>query len=71
MEDLTPWLVELSERAQQIDVFARADEMKHPGEDHRGRRPKRYLPGQGIAESEVMDISSETSRVMPKGRNFQ
>ncbi len=67
MDDLTPWLADLSEKASSIDVLSRADEIKRPGTDQRLKprlRPHRLT----TAESELF---MEASKVMPKGRNFQ
>ena len=69
MEDLTPWLAELSEKAGSIDVLSRADEVKHPGEDHRGRQA-RINPSEIARSIATEDLSRDTSDVMPKGRNF-
>jgi len=66
MEDLTPWLAELSEKANAIDILARADEVKHPGMDHRTKAHARQA--RAPAEGELF---VEASKVMPKGRNFQ
>lgn len=67
MDDLTSWLTELSEKARSIDTFARADEVRRPGVDHRVKaaRSRRLAPP---AQDELI---TETSSVMPKGRNFQ
>ena len=64
MEDLTPWLAELSEKAQAIDILSRADEVKHPGMDHRTKAKTRRRD----ADEELF---IEAEKVMPKGRNFQ
>jgi len=66
MDDLTPWLAELSEKAGAIDTLARADEVKRPGIDHRTKDDTRQARAQ--AESELF---IEAEKVMPKGRNFQ
>jgi error-prone DNA polymerase len=66
MEDLTPWLAELSEKAQAIDILSRADEVKHPGMDHRTKARRR-----GGAPAADEELFIEAEKVMPKGRNFQ
>jgi hypothetical protein len=71
MEDLTPWLAELSEKAAAIETVARADEVKRPGDDPRRRPPGRLLPPPAALHlPSVEDLSHDTSSVMPKGRNF-
>jgi error-prone DNA polymerase len=68
MEDLTSWLGGLSEKARSIDALARADEIKRPGPYQPRKISGRLDHGPGILESEIL---AETSKVMPKGRNFQ
>ena len=68
MEDLTPWLVNLSEKAQSIDVLSHADEIKKPGTDQRLRPRSRQT---GIPQVSEGELFVEASKVMPKGRNFQ
>jgi len=66
MDDLTPWLAELSEKATSIDVAIPADEVKNPGTDQR-------LKPRGARRRTDVDaemIVAETGGVMPKGRNF-
>lgn len=66
MDDLTPWLAELSEKATSIDVAIPADEVKNPGTDQR-------LKPRGAGRRTQVDaetIVAETGGVMPKGRNF-
>ena len=70
MEDLTPWLAELSEKAARIDTLARADEVKRPGDDHRIRAARRHAALIADEIPDVGEIARETSAVMPKGRNF-
>jgi len=65
MEDLTPWLSDLSEKARSIETLARADEIKRPGTDQRLRPPSIHKP------ANHSQAHSEVSSVMPKGRNFQ
>ncbi|MEW9838150.1 OB-fold nucleic acid binding domain-containing protein [Mesorhizobium sp. ZMM04-4] len=67
MEDMTPWLADLSEKAQSIDSLARADEIRRPGTDSRFR-PRRSRQPTPPADN---DLFAEASRAMPKGRNFQ
>ncbi|MCX7305040.1 MAG: error-prone DNA polymerase [Hyphomicrobiales bacterium] len=68
MEDFTPWLAELSEKARAIDILARADEVRNPGTDQR-LKPKARLRGGTPAVGE--ELFGEAQKVMPKGRNFQ
>jgi len=77
IEDLTPWLAELSEQAGLFDSLIPADEVKHPGFDHR-TRPPRQAPAmektsadQSATNTTIERLALETSRIMPKGRNFQ
>ncbi|MBL8577780.1 MAG: error-prone DNA polymerase [Mesorhizobium sp.] len=65
MEDLTPWLSDLSEKARSIETLARADEIKRPGTDQRLRPPSVHQPANDS------QAHAEASSVMPKGRNFQ
>lgn len=68
MENLTPWLDDLSEKAGRIETVARADEIKRPGND--GRLKPR--PHQSFEEAKIeADLLTDASKVMPKGRNFQ
>ncbi len=71
IEDVTPWLGELSEEASQIRTLANADEVARPGHDHRdkpSRSPRLPLllehPGSNDASHH------QTASVMPRGRNF-
>ncbi|HTV70494.1 MAG TPA: error-prone DNA polymerase [Rhizobiaceae bacterium] len=72
MEDLTPWLAELSEKAVSIETVARADEVKRPGDDPRRRQRDKTLPPPALLSlhSNAEELSHDTSSVMPKGRNF-
>jgi error-prone DNA polymerase len=83
MEDLTPWLSDLSEKAGLIDPYGPTDEVKRGiDEDRRTtqwRRVHQLERGTGgsvAADDQISDASvDETVRqvagVMPKGRNFQ
>jgi hypothetical protein len=77
MEDLTPWLAELSEQASMFDTLMPADEVKHPGIDQRGRRSRHAdrveatANAHGKTNAAMEKLTLETSRIMPKGRNFQ
>jgi error-prone DNA polymerase len=75
IEDLTSWLVDLSEEAATIDTYARADEIKHGGGrdpreragfDRSARQPS--LPG---FAKDAAELTRATRKVLPKGRNFQ
>jgi error-prone DNA polymerase len=68
--DLTPWLSELSEKAATIDTFAHADEVKRPGHDHRGTRKSALVTNVTTAPQAREEIGEDTSKVMPRGRNF-
>ena len=74
LEDLTPWLADLSEAAATIDTLANADEVKRNiYEDRRTvRRAREPLAMQDDPPPEVrkLDIARESARVLPKGRNF-
>jgi error-prone DNA polymerase len=77
MEDLTPWLTGLSEQAGLFDSLMPADEVKHPGVDQRTRSPRRSHGMEtaardlAAANPALEKLARETSRSMPKGRNFQ
>ncbi|MGE0501164.1 MAG: error-prone DNA polymerase [Rhizobiaceae bacterium] len=71
MEDLTPWLAVLSEKAAGIDSLARADEVKRPGTDHRLRRsPRQPLSSGAVQTRDIVEIAQDAGTAMPKGRNF-
>jgi error-prone DNA polymerase len=70
IEDLTPWLAELSEQASMFDTLMPADEVKHPSIDQR-TRPRRRVPHGETTGSTIERLALETSQIMPKGRNFQ
>jgi error-prone DNA polymerase len=73
MEDLTPWLGMLTEQAPTIG-FARAAAVAGPEKDSRDKTRKFSVTRS--AEEPLLphrpneDLATETSRVMPKGRNF-
>lgn len=70
IEDVTPWLSELSEQASLIQPHARADEIKRSGEsrsDRLRRAPSGAVAGFGPEQEEFVRTASA---VMPKGRNF-
>jgi error-prone DNA polymerase len=77
IEDLTPWLSELSEGFQALDSLSsisNADEVKRPTSDGRDGRYRRLvalartLPA---LERDYATLADEPRKVMPKGRNFQ
>jgi error-prone DNA polymerase len=74
IEDLTPWLSELSEGFRALDNLSSADEVKHPASDGHDRRHRRIaalaraLP---TLERDYEALADEPRKVMPKGRNFQ
>jgi error-prone DNA polymerase len=75
IEDLTPWLSELSEGFRALDCLSSADEVKRPVSDgrdklHRRRlaAPRHHLPA---LERDYEALADEPRKVMPKGRNFQ
>lgn len=75
IEDLTPWLADLSEKAPEIDSLARADEVRRPVVDM-GRKitPRSHMAKlirNGMLQNdERAHTVQSTSKVMPKGRNF-
>jgi error-prone DNA polymerase len=73
IEDLSPWLTDLSEKAASIDTLVHADEVKRGGHDHREKEPllTKAQSGELAQVADVERLSRETSEVMPKGRNFQ
>lgn len=78
MEDLSPWLADLSEQATRIDPYVRADAVRHGGSDPRERKPERNhgalaQTAKGEAanpSSKQEELTWQTQQVMPKGRNF-
>jgi error-prone DNA polymerase len=71
IEDLTPWLSELSEGFRLLGNLSNADEVKRPakaGRDGRSRRRGGALPA---LERDYQTLADEPRKVMPKGRNFQ
>jgi error-prone DNA polymerase len=71
IEDLTPWLSELSEGFRALDSLSGADEIKKPTSDGRYRRPAAPIRALPALERDYETLADETRRVMPKGRNFQ
>jgi error-prone DNA polymerase len=73
MEDLTPWLAELSEQAASIDTYGRADAVRHGGSDPRERGAAVRSPREHAAAAlpDRDELAWQTRQVMPKGRNFQ
>ncbi|WP_274626973.1 error-prone DNA polymerase [Arvimicrobium flavum] len=69
IEDLTPWLSDLSEQAASIETCARADEVKRNGDDPRIRARRRGEGTPGVVPDRE-EIVRRTSDVMPRGRNF-
>jgi error-prone DNA polymerase len=61
IEDLTPWLSVLSERA--------AGEARDRVQQVAAREPQAAIAGSG--GTGVRDLASETVKVMPRGRNFR
>jgi error-prone DNA polymerase len=74
IEDLTPWLSELSEGFMALDNLSRADEIRRPPSDSRDGRYRRLA---GLArvlpalEQDYETLAEAPRKVMPKGRNFQ
>lgn len=73
MDDLTAWLVGLSEKAASIETLIPADEVKHGiDEDRRTRqRQSTIISPPSLASADPHDLARTTAKVMPKGRNFQ
>lgn len=71
MEDLSPWLAELSEQTSAINPWIRADEVRHGGPDPRERTEMKRRAREIILERNRDDLAREAKQVMPKGRNFQ
>jgi error-prone DNA polymerase len=70
IEDVTPWLGDLSEEASRIRTLANADEVGRQGHDHRAKA-SRILPPSRLQHSGSNDPPHhETASVMPRGRNF-
>jgi len=81
MQDLTPWLSDLSEAATMIDPYGPTDEVKRAiDEDRRTVQWRhRHTLERGIdaglasanAAATADDATRQVAEVMPKGRNFQ
>jgi error-prone DNA polymerase len=74
IEDLTPWLSELSEGFRALDCLSSADEVKRPASDGRDkpyRRLAALVRGLPALENDYETLADEPRKVMPKGRNFQ
>ncbi|MDW6021986.1 error-prone DNA polymerase [Mesorhizobium sp. BAC0120] len=72
MEDLTPWLAELSEQAPELDTYIPADGVRHGGSDPRERTAdaaSRATPGKVLPDRN--ELAWRNREAMPKGRNFQ
>jgi DNA-directed DNA polymerase III PolC len=75
VENLTPWLADLSEGAAQMGGIANADEVRRPVIDIRetqrpGSRLARLIKEVPAIRTDYEQIASQTGKVMPKGRNF-
>ncbi|MCO5161501.1 MAG: error-prone DNA polymerase [Mesorhizobium sp.] len=76
VEDLSPWLADLSEEADGIDSLAHADEVRRPVVEQRDRMSPRSAVGRLIRahpelRQEFEKLAAQAGKVMPKGRNFQ
>jgi error-prone DNA polymerase len=73
IEDLTPWLSDLSEQAGSIETCAHADEVKHGSYDPRAKpaRSETLAIAARDFSREQEDRLRKARDVMPKGRNFQ
>ncbi|MBN9076296.1 MAG: error-prone DNA polymerase [Rhizobiales bacterium 65-79] len=74
IEDLTPWLSELSEGFRLLENLSSADEARRPVKDGRGGRPRRLAAlagGLPALEHDYEALADEPRKVMPRGRNFQ
>ncbi len=75
IENLTPWLAELSEEAAAMGGLANADEVRRPVAEQRARiKPAsraaalmKEVPG---LKEDYMRLAKSAGSVMPKGRNF-
>jgi len=72
IEDLTSWLVDLSEEAALIDNYARAGHVKHGGPGPRaGFQHPRHVQQLPAFTKDAAELERAARKVMPKGRNFQ
>jgi error-prone DNA polymerase len=74
MEDLTPWLAELSEQAAALDTYIPADGVRHGASDPRERTADavtRVKQGKAPALPDRDELAWRNREAMPKGRNFQ
>ena len=76
IDDLTPWLGDLSEAASRIGGLANADEVKRPVLDGRDKpvqraRLARILKQNPALRDDLETLARQAGAVMPKGRNFQ
>ncbi len=75
IDDLTPWLAELSEKMPPIDCLANADEVRRPVADMGKRitprsRLIRLMRDEPDLKNDYSRLAGDTGKVMPKGRNF-
>jgi error-prone DNA polymerase len=71
IEDLTPWLSELSEGFRLLENLSNADEVQRPAKAGRDGRSRRRGGGLPALERDYETLADEPRKVMPKGRNFQ
>ncbi|MEJ1159850.1 error-prone DNA polymerase [Prosthecomicrobium sp. N25] len=76
VHDLTPLLAALSSDAGDLQALANADEVKRPQADMREKikpasRLQRLVAEIPDLADDLEQLSRKTSRVLPKGRNFQ
>jgi error-prone DNA polymerase len=76
VEDMTPWLGELSEDASRIGGLANADEVRRPVAESRERADRRSRIARLVREmpelrADYEALARNAGKVMPKGRNFQ
>jgi len=75
LENMTPLLETISDKAATIDPFARCDEVKRPIADQRakvspGGRLIRLLADVPDLQTDYAQLADKASQVLPKGRNF-
>ncbi len=76
IDDLTPWLGDLSEEGARIGGLSNADEVKRPVTESRDRahpskRMTRLMNDMPELRADFEALAKQASGVMPKGRNFQ
>lgn len=73
--DATGMIADLSDKANEMEALARADEVKRPQDDIRTKikprsRLARLLKDAPELQADIQKIQRQTTAILPKGRNF-